>query len=48
MTSTKQLNLRIYDILDNHIGPYIYKRKTGQIKCEQFEIKVNEALARLK
>ncbi len=48
MVATKDLNLQIYDILDNYIGPAIYKRKSGQIKCEQFEIKVNEALNRLK
>ena len=48
MLNTKDLNLRIYDILDNHIGPSVYKRRNGQIKIEQFEIKINEALTRLK
>jgi len=46
--STKKLNLSIYDILDNQIGLAIYRRTKKEIKCEEFELIINEAMTTLK
>lgn len=46
--STKKLNLGIYDILDNQIGLAIYRRTKKEIKCEEFELIINEAMNTLK
>ena len=46
--SSKKLNSSIYDILDNQIGLAIYRRTKKEIKCEEFEVMINEAMTTLK
>lgn len=48
INSTKTLNLSIYDILDNKIGLAMYRRTNKEIKCEEFELIINEAMTLLK
>ena len=45
---TKSLNLTIYDVLDNQIGQSIFKLKNKEIKKEEFEDQINNALKQLK
>ena len=48
MEANKKLNLSIYDILDNQIGLAIYRRTKKEIKCEEFEVMINDAMTSLK
>ena len=43
-----ETNVDVYNVLDNQIGSAVYKRSNKLIKCEEFEVVIQEAMKVLK